>query len=1496
MDPEGTPLAHRPPPSSRGRLLPLVGLGVGLLLTLVGWRGMARLERSRLAELERVQAEAILERLDRRVKSLVQTLRGASLYLARPGGIPTRAEWHDYVEDLGFTKAYPGLQGLSFVQWIPTGEREAHEQRLRKEGFTGYRVIPGGPLPPDPEGCSSILYLEPMDERNQRAFGRDMWAEPTRRAAMARARDLGLPSLTGPVTLYQEGSADVQAGVVLFVPVYAPGPDLHTVAERRRRLRGWASCPMRMADMMDGLPGASTVTGRVALMDPAAAAPLLYHSGPGRAVAGLPGTLELPLDVGGRTWRLHVAFGSAFRTAHGEGQALLLLAAGTLVSFLLFALLRATGKAAARAVAAAEAREAEVLASEARYRAFFERAPVGMAIVESLSGRFLSVNPKLAAILGYSREELQQRTFMSLTHPDHLEADVASVQALVSGQVPEVIKEKRYLHRDGHAVWARLAFVRVNTAEGAAPQHVALVEDITQEKALAQSRATEAAFRHSVLDAIPAHIAVLDGEGRIVDVNERWKTFARANGADPEDPRVGVGARYLDTMGSELGSSAAEPRQGIEEVMAGKRPEFLWDYACPGPNAPRWFQLRAVPIPGHAGCLVAHFEISPLKQAEEALKAREALFSAVFELSPDPITISEVESGRFLRVNRAWSEMLGLEAQDVVGRRSMEFNLWKDPADRSRILEALRCDGRVDGVQVTLQTVAGQSVKVLLSARKIRVGQQDLALVAAKDATNLLEAQELLLEQRDRFKRLVDTSMEAIHVLDRKGRLRLWNEAFLRHLGYTEEETAGLTVADWDRQWDDPELLRMIPDLMIHPRTFETVHERKDGTLAHVEVSATLIHLDGEEMLFTAARDVTERHRAEAALRESEALFRAFFEKNLAVMLLVEPLGGSIQDANEAASLFYGWSRDTLLQMTFPGLHALPPEAVKAEMDRARSEQRMAHRLQHRRAQGDVRDVVVYSSPIIRNGRPLLFVIIHDVTEEVAAQAALAHSERLFRDLFDLLPLGVTLTDGSGQIVRTNPASEALLGIPSEDLLRRAFKGPYWEIVRPDGLPMPPEEYASVRAMAEGRRVENVEMGVRRPEGALTWLTVTAEPLEGGRAGVLIVYSDISQRKHMEEALRASEARWRFALDGSGEGVWDWNAVTNEVYFSPQWKAMLGYGDHEVGNTLSEWDSRVHPEDKAQVYATLEAYFRGETPAYMSEHRVRHKDGTYKWILDRGMVVTWEAPGKPLRVIGTHTDITERRLLEEAEARAMKAESLVLMAGSIAHDFNNLFQALQSSLDLAELKAAGSPGVPPALDMARGILRRAVNLSWRMLDFSGRAMARLEPLDLELALMQWAPELARGLDDPTRLRLDLHPVGRIQADPIQLHRVVALIMENAREAMGTGGSPEGVIRWRLFEDEGSDRPGSQSPGIWPLDPPAGPRTVCLEIADEGPGVEPKLLPRIFDPFFTTKELGRGLGLASVHGLLKAHGAGLHVFPGAERGLTLRLHFPVEDPA
>jgi PAS domain S-box-containing protein len=153
------------------------------------------------------------------------------------------------------------------------------------------------------------------------------------------------------------------------------------------------------------------------------------------------------------------------------------------------------------------------------------------------------------------------------------------------------------------------------------------------------------------------------------------------------------------------------------------------------------------------------------------------------------------------------------------------------------------------------------------------------------------------------------------------------------------------------------------------------------------------------------------------------------------------------------------------------------------------------------------------------------------------------------------------------------------------------------------------------------------------------------------------------------QLLQASEQRWQFALQGAGQGVWDWNAQTNEVFRSAGWKSMLGFAPQEMGDSLAEWETRIHPEDLPRVRQEIGRHLEGQTPLYSSEHRVRCKDGSYKWALGQGQVISRTADGKPLRVVGIYSEITERKQGEVAlrKSRQQLAEANQIMAGVLEH-------------------------------------------------------------------------------------------------------------------------------------------------------------------------------------------------------------------------------------
>ncbi|MBD2232968.1 PAS domain S-box protein [Phormidium tenue] len=254
-----------------------------------------------------------------------------------------------------------------------------------------------------------------------------------------------------------------------------------------------------------------------------------------------------------------------------------------------------------------------------------------------------------------------------------------------------------------------------------------------------------------------------------------------------------------------------------------------------------------------------------------------------------------------------------------------------------------------------------------------------------------------------------------------------------------------------------------------------------------------------------------------------------------------------------------------------------------------------------------------------------------------------------FQDFLTYAPVLVWITDAQGTMTYANPAWLELVNLTEQEAMGQSV-----EALFPAALA---QNYRQNNQwVLDHQAVLETTEQAPLPDGTTHTYLVRKFPMRAVGAACASVGGigvDITELKQTEAALRDSETRWQFAIEGSGDGLWDWDAQTNEVFFSHQWKAMLGYADDEIGSSLHERNSRLHPDDKAQCYADLERHFSGETPIYQNEHRMRCKDGSYKWILDRGKVIEWDADGKPLRVIGTHKDISERK---RGEAERKQAE------------------------------------------------------------------------------------------------------------------------------------------------------------------------------------------------------------------------------------------------
>jgi PAS domain S-box-containing protein len=278
-----------------------------------------------------------------------------------------------------------------------------------------------------------------------------------------------------------------------------------------------------------------------------------------------------------------------------------------------------------------------------------------------------------------------------------------------------------------------------------------------------------------------------------------------------------------------------------------------------------------------------------------------------------------------------------------------------------------------------------------------------------------------------------------------------------------------------------------------------------------------------------------------------------------------------------------------------------------------------------------------------------------------AMRDALQASENRFRRVFDSNLVGMMFTNFTGEITEANDRFLEMLGYNRAQLEAGLIN---WAEITPPEYRK--QDLQAIEHLRQHGFIHPFEKAYRHQDGHLIFVLLGVAMLSQTDGSCVCLVVDISkqqaalrERTAAENALRESKLRLELALESSNTGLWDWNVQTNEVWFNKQWKSMLGYQEHELQNHVITWESRIHPEDKQRTYKDVEQHIQGQTDFYRNEHRLRCKDGSYRWILGQGRIVGRDSSNAPLRFIGTHTDITDRKEAEQTIERQAQRERLL---------------------------------------------------------------------------------------------------------------------------------------------------------------------------------------------------------------------------------------------
>ena len=648
---------------SMNKLAPVAVLVFGLSMTFMAWN--SAIEDIRQVEREKFdfRVDKIAGNINERLKSYELVLLGASSFFSKPDFVE-RNEFRNYVAKLLLEKNYPGIQGVGFSLRISPADKQRHIEKIRRDGFPDYNLKPAG----ERDSYSAVIYLEPFDWRNQRAFGYDMYSEPVRRSAMDRATDEGGNVISGRVTLVQETEKDIQWGFLMYIPVYRKGAAIGSIEERRRNLLGWTYSPFRMNDLMKGILGKEygevqsffdmeIFDGRTADIKNR-----MYHSSaeiitpPSRSGFNA----NRKIEFGRHVWTLAVHSRQDHETSEAIHRIRVTGFAGVVISLLVSLTVWLLLNGRTRAINLAEKMAARFQESESRSSAVMESMVDGVITIDS-QGKIGSFNKAAEKIFGYTVAEVIGNNVKMLMpepyrseHDGYLRNYIATGNKKIIGIGREVVGRRK----DGTTFPMELAVSEIFIAS--TRMFSGVVRDISEHKRITDQLWLQGA----ALEAAANAIVITSVEGTIQWVNH---AFTQLTGYEAEEA-IGRKTNMLKS-----GQQSQEYYRDLwSTVLSGD----VWqgEMINRRKDGSTYAEEQTItPVKDKEGRISRFIaikqDITRRKEAEERLSSVTALRKAILDSANFSIISTDV-NGMIQTFNRGAERMLGYAADEMVDRET----------------------------------------------------------------------------------------------------------------------------------------------------------------------------------------------------------------------------------------------------------------------------------------------------------------------------------------------------------------------------------------------------------------------------------------------------------------------------------------------------------------------------------------------------------------------------------------------------------------------------------------------------------------------------------------------------------------------------------------------------------------------------------------------------------------------------------------------------------
>lgn len=919
----------------------------------------------------------------------------------------------------------------------------------------------------------------------------------------------------------------------------------------------------------------------------------------------------------------------------------------------------------------------------------------------------------------------------------------------------------------------------------------------------------------------------------------------------------------------------------------------------------RWYRVN-ITAAVEMSFIVRYIDITVEKEQLHELKCSEEKFKALFETTADAILI--FDDIKCIDCNNAAMEMFEYDSKEKI---CLELPQTLSPilqpngirssiAAKEHICKAMKKGtDHFEWVHKRIHSGEEFYAEVLLS--RIEYEGKQVVQAVVRDISKRRQMEEDLLESMEKWKAVITASPDGIGMISLDGKLQFVSDRLATMYGYAAEERdrlIGAKVIDFI----DPDFHEIISAnlaKLLANKDSNVLNEylaiKADGTHFWVEVTSSVLkdYQDRAVSILVIERDVTERRRTEEKLLSSEKNFRMFFE-SMQDMVFIFNQVGEIFYTNNVTCQKLGYSHEELCSMNVLELH--PPEnrqEAKQLFDEIILKKRDSCPIPLSRKNGTYVPVETRTRFGTWDGKPCIFGISKDISKE---QEAL----RKFNMLFNNNPAMMSVSELPGRIfvdvnetfIQKSGYSRAeILGSTAESLHLFAEKE---------------EQLAIAQSLNEIGRIVNHNVKVKTKDGHILRGLFAGEILESqGKQYLLMVMTDITEIKLIEAKLAEERRRLSDIIDGTNIGTWEWNIQTGETIFNEQWAQMVGYSLAELeSSSIDTWIKLYHSEDYKASKERQQEHFDGKRDLYESEYRIKHRSGEWIWVLDRGRVHQWDEQGKPLKMSGTHQDITQRKYYEHelveinkrlqesvekanvlatnaADANVAKSNFLANMSHEIRTPMNAIigFLHLLESSPINEEQAEDIQIMKESADTLLAIINDVLDVSKIE---AGKVELENIAFDLratlESAVVPFAV-IARGKSVEINMSIAKEIPQKVMGDPTRLKQVITNLIGNALKFTNLGE----VILTVSYET-------SVDTSVVPI---------RFEVKDSGIGIEPESLKKLFMPFvqadssLTRKYGGTGLGLTICKSIVEMMNGEIHVESILGKSTTFTFTVPFE---